>query len=158
MNSAKKIVLAGILFAGSLLSAVAWASDECGRHLGDCAFYLCRESQDRCGTEGYLIDFGYRYCTAYQQAQPRFTPEGREWMVRIRECLMEELEGASSRDPRSCGTIQETAIRSHFTCYERHDFCSLPTGDKLRLLWVARVQLGDPAFIRNLSEMAESCL
>lgn len=133
-------------------------SEDCSKYTGDCSYYLCREAQDRCGADGYLIDFGYRYCSAYKEATPEFSAKAQPWLSQIRACLQEELEDALSRKTMSCRETEQFAVRSHFTCYHRYDFCGLPAEDKARLLWIAKAQLKDPAFYLNLAGIASHCV
>ncbi len=60
----------------------------------NCVAYQCYESQMNCGPDGYLINYGYKYCNRFESDRYRllFTTEGKDWIICVRECLIRFLE------------------------------------------------------------------
>ena len=61
-----------------LLQVVLCQSQDC-LHLadsGDCTFYRsCMEERIPCGDAGYALNYGKRYCEAFEQHHQQFTTE-----------------------------------------------------------------------------------
>lgn len=126
----KKIAL---LLVSLVLTSTAHAQD-CAALVGSCEYYNCKNEQLGCGESNYLLAFGARYCTAFQNVAPAFTEAyGQPWLAEVSLCLQEELE---KRDDLSCENVRQVALEAHVACYVRTDYCSLPVVDKSR---VARV-------------------
>ena len=42
---------------------------------GNCDFYQCLDERIDCGTNGYLLAYGERYCRYFKMKQSCFTPD-----------------------------------------------------------------------------------
>jgi hypothetical protein len=87
--------------------------------VGNCSFYECFESLFPCGPEGYALAYGLRYCEAFTDARPEFTPRGQVWVNATKLCLMESLwnDTATFTPTTSCADIKEMAMNAHVHCY-----------------------------------------
>lgn len=98
-----------------------------------CEFYRCREKQIeeefRCGSEGYYIGYGLKYCTRFQEtAAESLSEEGIAWVNRVMPCLMNAVEDEVD-SLESCEGTFEIAMDSHPLCYVQTGFCNLGIDD-----------------------------
>ncbi len=83
-----------------------------------CEFYKsCLEEQTQCGTNGYAIGYGYKYCNKFLSYD--FTPnKGEIWVESTLLCLQKELSPIiSNAQSYNCNEIKTYAFDSHPTCY-----------------------------------------
>lgn len=131
-----------LVFLSLVLSERALAQAEpttCSSLIGTCEYYDCVEHELlACGSEGYVLGYGKRYCEKFAQVRPlpHLTPHEKElfpvewnsWLQKTAQCLHSAiddyfLEGSS----RSCSTLRSAAFASHAHCYTTGDsFCFLP--------------------------------
>ena len=111
------------------------AVDGCGQ----CEYYACREKQNQCGEEGYLLGYVGKYCKRFSSVtQPKLSPAGQAWMDNVRECLVEVIDSSTDSNT-SCSEIETIGVASHASCYAEAGFCSLSLTD-----WFAIVHTIDP--------------
>ncbi|KAI8514393.1 hypothetical protein Bbelb_087170 [Branchiostoma belcheri] len=106
---------------------------------GNCDFYTgCLEDKYSCGTKGYPVGYGHRYCTRFSTYYNEFNDEGKAWIDDVRRCLMSALVPIYKSNSYSCDEVKTLAFTSHPTCYtESGDrFCKVFWSNKLALLKV----------------------
>lgn len=116
-----------LAIATFLLSIQVSLTKDCNAMAMDssCDFYIeCLESEFQCGSDGYPIGYGYRYCNKFLQYLSRFAPNGQEWVSETLTCLKQALLPVLQRSV-SCSEIYDIAFNSHPDCYERCGFCDL---------------------------------
>ena len=95
-----------------------------------CDWYLgCLATQKQCVNSNfeYAIQFGYYFCSKYQQEVENgaFTWLGTQWVDQVKSCLQLELiselwtEAQSTKSIATvdCESIQNIAFDSHSDCY-----------------------------------------
>lgn len=117
-----------IFLAAALLSNAALAGP-CANTIGQCGYYVCKEAENRCGDDGYFINFGLKYCERYQEVEPSFTTQGQRFLDNVRTCLQVKLENPGRK--YSCGSVESYAVNTHFDCYMQAGYCRLPASDRL---------------------------
>ena len=117
-----------------------------------CAFYACREAQHPCGTSGYYLGYGEKYCERFLLVdRPVLSPAGQAFLDAGRDCLMHVIDATIAVD-LECAQVRTEATVSHVACYRDNGFCQLPLSDKLTLF--ASVDRAD----RDLVKMFETQL
>jgi hypothetical protein len=92
----------------------------------DCEFYVkCLEDKFQCGSDGYPVGYGYRYCNKFLQYFDEFPPAGQDWIKKTLVCLKQELVPVMDNDDTSCSTVYSIAFNSHPQCYVKSGFCDL---------------------------------
>lgn len=100
----------------------------------NCQFYLCEETKRNCGKKGYLINYGYKYCTLFNSRYyKRFSKNGQEWVNRTTLCLQNKLN--TFQDSLTCSAIKKKAIKGHLDCCLESGYCKLTKKDK-RLIFI----------------------
>lgn len=130
-------------------------SHRCAPSSESCSYYQCKENQERCGEEGYLLHFGERLCQKYLDTQDESSPALQEWYPKVRLCLQEAVHSLPA--PLSCSDLQERAFETHLGCYISTGFCSLSMGDKLQVLEVAGADAFMPKTLEVSLEIAARC-
>ena len=110
----------------------------------DCSFYsACVDRAIPCGSAGYSLGFGEKYCTAFRAAN--LSPAGKKWVGRTMACLQralvpeirkaEAFASAPASEAR-CKEVFDTAFASHPACYtgKESSICFLPPGDIFTVL------------------------
>lgn len=99
---------------------------------GACEYYRCREASANCGSEGYLMNYAYRYCQRFRLVvEDQMSPEGQAWFRRVRRCLVTALDAAEPGN--DCRSLEEEGFGSHPECYLETGFCDLPLSDWIRV-------------------------
>ncbi len=98
-----------------------------------CDFYTCIEAKYHCGSGGYPIDYGYKYCLAFNKAAPSFSAKGKVWLSKTRLCLQQSL-AADDKCKSNCKKLREDAVGSHTRCYIDNGVCDLALKDYVELL------------------------
>jgi hypothetical protein len=86
-----------------------------------------------CGPGGYLLGFGYSYCSLFIQHESIFSYRGQAVLRNIRTCLMHDL--LASETPLTCENVEDIAINSHFGCYMHSGYCEMPKRDKALVIY-----------------------
>lgn len=127
----------------------------------DCAFYrACLENAHPCGASGYALGFGERMCYAFVARRAEFSAAGQAWLRGVRTCLQRALVPLLPASTRACSALGDAAYASHAGCYTAADnsICDLPFTDVLTLAAVLSRDLLDPRAIRQMGEVAKTCL
>ena len=110
----------------------------------DCSYYsTCLDKAIPCGTDGYALGFGEKYCTAFRAAP--LSAAGKKWVTRVMGCLQTALvpdilaAGEFAKSPASqakCQEVFDRAFDSHPGCYTAKEgsICFLPPGDLATVL------------------------
>lgn len=106
---------------------------DCSKLIGTCEYYLCREQNKACGSEGYFLGFGYQYCSdSLKRLMNEVSPVGKKWLKTTATCLHQQMEEV--KNSNSCAELKQKAISSHDKCYSEVSFCSLKMTDMLKIL------------------------
>jgi hypothetical protein len=143
-----------ILFFSALVSAATIDLNSAGNSTvacapipKDCSYYSrCVESVLPCGETGYSLGFGGKYCQAFKDNAPSFSPAGQEWLWDVMTCLQNQLIPiASNPGTTTCPELKKFAISSHFPCYtaKESSICDIPPSDWARLLVIIKKELSD---------------
>lgn len=107
----------------ALISLFAWSIQSCAISSTNCNFYQCLENNVKCGTKGYPLGYGYKYCTKFGQNNYK-TDSARRWTNDVRQCLQSQLTRFTS-GKQSCSVIETSAFNSHPYCYTNNGICHL---------------------------------
>jgi hypothetical protein len=150
--------LSAVLFL-IFISASSLARAEgtpCAKQIGNCDYYLCRESIESCGENGYFLHFGYPYCEGLMSdVRPKMSEEGAIWMSRAATCLQEQVEAMPLT--HSCEDMASLAIATHPDCYVSTGFCELKLSDQLLIAEKIWKSLVDPRIDRVMIEILDRC-
>ena len=94
-----------------------------------CQYYICEEKNRNCGTKGYLINYGYKYCNFFtSKYYSRFSKSGQEWVRKTAYCLQSQINAFP--DSLSCRTIKKKAMKGHLECHLEAGYCNLSRKDR----------------------------
>ena len=118
------------------------------------------ESAHPCGASGYALGFGERMCYAFVARRAEFSAAGQAWLRGVRTCLQRALVPLLPASTLACSALGDAAYASHAGCYTAADnsICDLPFTDVLTLAAVLSRDLLDPRAIRQMGEVAKTCL
>jgi hypothetical protein len=119
-----------------------------------CAFYsACLEADMPCGTSGYAIGYGEKYCSRYD-VDHRFSPQGLVWRDAVLHCLQESLVPELPKAPSmTCTAITDFAFDTHPRCYtEGPSICFLPPSDVLNV--IGTIDGTDLLSLRSVKQIA----
>jgi hypothetical protein len=145
-----QVVLAVLL---SLFGETALSAEPSSK---SCNYYFDVEDYYRCGRRGYPLNFGYRLCHRYLQAEPRLSKPIREWFPKIRLCLQEFIadEYGSIRD---CRDLKQRSIDSHIPCYVKTGFCSLEGKDVFKIIQITSIDIFNPDVLSMSMKVLQKC-
>ncbi|KAJ7270092.1 hypothetical protein B0H12DRAFT_1009291, partial [Mycena haematopus] len=107
-----------------------------------CSFYAdCLEPRYHCGTTGYPLGYGEKFCTKFQTHRATLSPSGQTWMLATMHCLQEALVPDAIAAPNaatSCAALEDKAFATHANCYVSNGVCKLPLSD-----WDAILEIVD---------------
>jgi len=136
-------------------------SNDCSAFVGTCDFYLCQESKNPCGLDGYNMSYGYKYCSLskFKLLGRMSTTSGRNWVGDTFMCL----QGRSFNDFKvggkySCKTIKEKSFDSHPDCYADAGFCSLGGYDKLQIFDTVKAEILSVQTIKQGFDLFKNCI
>lgn len=133
-------------------------ADQCLPNVDSCGFYLCEEEKSQCGSRGYPLGFGFKFCQVFLNTEHRYSPEAHLWLRQVRVCLMETYVEAQSAQPqRTCGEIKSQSFRSHVGCYEETGFCELRTQDQMKIFWALRESVIYPEVYQDAQAVLRTC-
>lgn len=136
-----------LLFLVLLFASIPSYADECSA-------YQEIENNYQCGTKGYPLKFGYKYCRKFIDNQDQFSPQGQAWLALTRECLIAEVESFSVS---SCRELKKLAFDSHGECFERAGFCNLAKEDRKELYKMIIPQFWRVRLIVDGINLLKSC-
>ncbi|EAW09351.1 uncharacterized protein ACLA_035540 [Aspergillus clavatus NRRL 1] len=130
-------------------------------HPNSCNFYAqCLESKYHCGSSGYPIGFGQRFCAKSLIWKPKMSPSGQKWITETMLCLQEQLVPfANGSESSSCGELEEYALGTHAGCYVKSGVCTLPIEDWGKILEIVFPALvSDPENFQSAFSTARDCV
>src|SRR5690349_7653291 len=75
----------------------------------NCDFYIeCLEKQFNCGSSGYPVGYGHKYCNRFVQSLPFFAQNGKVWVMKTLVCLKKHLFPLSQIRSTMCDNIHKT--------------------------------------------------
>ncbi|MBX2993236.1 MAG: hypothetical protein KF681_00375 [Bdellovibrionaceae bacterium] len=131
-----------------LIAKPAWAHDNCLQ-------YVQLNDELGCSDQGYLINFGYRYCRRFKDTTQRFSPEGQAFLADVRTCLLHSLR--TERRELRCDSIEGIAMDHHIDCYDQAGFCSLSSQDRWALFTVVWRDLVSPRTVQMAARLNQAC-
>lgn len=136
-------------------------SKDCSAFVGTCDFYLCQESRNPCGIDGYNLSYGYKYCSLskFKLLHRMSSDRGRNWVGDTFMCL----QGQSFKDFKvgeqySCDTIKEKSFDSHPDCYADAGFCTLGNYDRLQIFNTIKSEILSVQTIKQGFDLFKNCL
>ncbi|PIK13651.1 hypothetical protein [Halobacteriovorax sp. JY17] len=127
----------------------------CEELKSDCEYYSCVEEQRHCGDKGYLIGFGKKYCMKFSSDEDYFSDEGKEWIQKVRECLIKNLDLPSI--DMSCKKFKRAQIKSHVPCYMESGYCELSRSDRYAVKKVIFKSMWRPSLVWAGIKVIASC-
>ena len=133
-------------------------SDDCAELIGSCDYYLCQEKNRPCGSKGYFLAFGYRYCSdSLERLAYEVSPKGKEWLSVTATCLQREIQ-AMDLENKSCKEIKKAAIKSHDKCYSEISFCSLSFREIKKILRMIMPALTQRGVLIEGAQVLQHCV
>lgn len=121
----------------SFLVTVAHAGEiDCVPDANSCNYYLCKELKDPCGSKGYWLAYGYKYCRVFLTQTSHFPQTSKEWMYKTRYCLQKKLQYETRE--LECSEDRKIAMDSHVGCYIQSGFCQLSIKERAEIIWLLR--------------------
>ena len=122
----------------------------------DCLWYIncLAERYPACkGSHAeYAINFGYKFCSLYNERSAFFTTRALAWIKAVRKCLQNKLTKLI-RDfiNVTCEELQDKAFKSHIPCYVNPNesdivivsVCNLNPYDFFQIFWTVKSALLD---------------
>ncbi|MBS1971023.1 MAG: hypothetical protein JSU04_11985 [Bdellovibrionales bacterium] len=141
-----------------LAPLVSMASDVCEPNVDSCGFYLCQEKSHHCGSKGYPVGFGFKFCQIYLHSEKNYSPAAHTWLRRVRVCLMEEFAKADIENSRrTCSEIKGDGFESHAGCYVKTGFCELSGADYLQIFWAMKSSAIHAEIFKDAHSVAKAC-
>ncbi|CAI5437941.1 unnamed protein product [Caenorhabditis angaria] len=100
-----------------------------------CEAYKEVEKEFHCGSSGYPINYGYRYCMSFTSDKIRetFDNSGKSFIDCTTKCLIDKILTIAQKS-KTCQQVQEKAFHSHVDCYLNCDFCKVCKTQKIPLM------------------------
>lgn len=122
---------------------------------GSCDFYTCFDNYRNCGTGGYALHYGLKYCNRFNDYKHQFASDDQTMINCVRKCLTHSLLGsyqAIDGAGQYCDHIQDTAFDSHVRCYYDCNFCQVWSHNKIALKNV--YEIGDFFSIEAIKQVS----
>ena len=105
--------------------------DTCAHPQRDtCSFYPdCLEFKYDCGSGGYPLGYGLKYCEKFTDAKPELDSAGKQWVSDTMLCLQTTLVPYATTETTTCDNLKDDAFASHPRCYIDSGVCTLGPGD-----------------------------
>jgi len=137
-----------------LLFSLPNHSSECLNDATVCSYYFQKHQELGCDQKNYLVNFGYKYCRLFVNAEHTYTKHAQGVLANIRTCLVNHL----AKQPHlTCENVAEIAIQSHVECYKENHFCELSAKDQMVTLWHIKAGLHDPFFQTTMKLIVDQC-
>ena len=114
-----------------MILTTSYAQDCVPEH-NSCSFYLCLEKQLKCGTKGYPISYGYKFCHNFLNVNMK-TEKGKQWLMDTRLCLQQRVIESKQTN---CQDLWEDSIRDHVNCYIETGYCDLSSKEKTKVKYL----------------------
>ncbi|MFN3696383.1 MAG: hypothetical protein ACK4VO_02985 [Pseudobdellovibrio sp.] len=134
---------------------------DCSSFIGTCDFYLCQESKNSCGLNGYNLSYGYKYCSLskFDLLNEMQTTAGRRWVENTFVCLQSEsFYDFPISQKFSCEDVKNRSFNVHPNCYKEAGFCSLDSYDKLKILNTIKSEIFSFETFKQGFDLLKSCL
>ncbi|KAJ6497527.1 hypothetical protein C8R45DRAFT_130033 [Mycena sanguinolenta] len=127
------------------MTSIVISHNECMHPPPDsCSFYAdCLEQRYHCGSSGYPLGYGEKYCTRFQSHRTTLSARGQTWMLATMHCLQEALVPDAIGAPNatmSCAALEDKAFATHANCYVSSGVCKLPLADWHAILEIVDVK------------------
>jgi hypothetical protein len=139
----------------ALMSLSSLGFEDCEQLSDSCEYYSCIEGQKSCGKRGYVLGFGKKYCNKFEEHSYKFTTSGKNWILDVRSCLIDNLGQTSTE--LSCRKYKKAQIKSHIPCYLNSGYCSLPKADKKLIRKIVYKTMWRPSFIVSAIKVLKTC-
>ncbi|KAL4446467.1 hypothetical protein ABPG74_001208 [Tetrahymena malaccensis] len=95
----------------------------------DCGWYTnCLENAYNCGSDGYPVGYGYKYCSRFVEKYNNFSAPAKKWIDGTLSCLKTSLKDTLINNNKyTCDNVKKIAFDSHPKCYVENGFCELFT-------------------------------
>ncbi len=133
---------------------------DCRSLVGTCDFYLCQESKNPCGLDGYNMGFGLKYCSSskFSLLPKMSTALGKSWVPQVFTCLQEKNYQASQiASSDRCQTIEQESIKTHAFCYAAAGFCQLKISEKVKIFNLIKNEIISKNAISQTLELTNRC-
>lgn len=154
----------GLISVVLLAISVGQALDQCTPSSTNCNFYEnCLEALRTCGSNGYAIGYGKKYCISFLSHEILFSRKGKAFLSASRFCLQQALQkgiaDGTINASTSCDDIKSFAWASHLGCYTEINpsICQIPFSDWILLLGILKDSLIDPMTIDMMLEVGAEC-
>lgn len=144
------------LCAALFLVAMQAQATNCRPTEDSCQFYLCKEEENPCGTHGYWLGYGYRYCERFLEKKEQFSEATQQWFKSVRYCLQDEARLFNNHE--SCQDSYREAMNSHVDCYTEAGFCALSFRERAKVIWTLKSALLLPITYVEGLELQLQCL
>ncbi|RPA79645.1 hypothetical protein BJ508DRAFT_415798 [Ascobolus immersus RN42] len=134
-------------------------SSICSAPTGSCNFYsICLEGQYQCGSSGYPLGYGKKYCDKFSANRSNFSSKGKTWVDKTMLCLQKKLV-SHAKGGSTCTKIKNAAFASHSTCYVQSGLCDLSVADFKQILSTVDLadMFGGKANLIEVIQSAASC-
>ncbi|KAI6173073.1 hypothetical protein M3Y98_01043200 [Aphelenchoides besseyi] len=124
-----------------------------------CKYYEEFEEQHRCGSNGYFLAFGQKYCNKFLDSESEFNRIGRNFVDCTAKCLVKRLESyLEIQSQLTCPTITDKAFEMHVDCYLECNFCAAWCTNKRTLFKIYDVRdFQTSRAIRTVFEVLHKC-
>uniref|UniRef100_A0AC34PYF5 Uncharacterized protein n=1 Tax=Panagrolaimus sp. JU765 TaxID=591449 RepID=A0AC34PYF5_9BILA len=129
-----------------------------------CDYYLELENQVFCGENGYLVRYGYPYCSRFTSPEyyDLFDEPGQKWVDCTAKCLLVKtrqiVEKEVGKAGVNCEKIEVEAFEVHTECYRECNFCQICRTNKFALISVFDpVDLFYPKTLNQVYEIGTMC-
>jgi hypothetical protein len=110
---------------------------------------------DGCGPSGYLLNFGYYYCSVFVQKNSQYSAQGQRVLRNIRKCLIHSLEAAPTT--LTCGNVRSVGIASHVNCYVNSGYCGISSDDRWSIILTLIHEAGSAESSAVFSKINQAC-
>ena len=138
-----------------LFFSVGIYASNCSEATDDCEYYSCIEEQRHCGEKGYLLGFGKKYCMKFTEDEDYFSSDGKEWILKVRECLIKNLD--TPKEGISCKKFKRSQVKSHVPCYLESGYCELSRRDRFAVKKVIYKSMWRPSLLWAGIKIIASC-
>ncbi|CAC5385069.1 unnamed protein product [Mytilus coruscus] len=96
-------------------------------HNGTCDFYDCFEQRFPCGSSGYALGYGGKYCRKFQQSQFRslFNTAGQVFLDKMSKCEMDAVLPFYEQQSITCSTEYDLVFKHQEDCYIQSGYCDV---------------------------------
>ena len=132
-------------------------------HAQDCRFYSCFEERFPCGSNHWIMNWGYKYCVRIKKSLRNFDQNGQDFIQQVNTCLLqkliqqryytmktincEQLRSAGQKIVRDCHVIHAKLFCSAFKTRNRDCFMQLMDEEDRQ----------DLSILRTLANIGQQC-